>query len=197
MSLSFVSRSIQTQGNGGNYEEERIEGAEADTSAQRINNHQLPLFDQLRTNKEREDEEREEQQRSMMRGTLALDEDDAAYLGVLQAERSKAESQKQAELEEQLAFFHAAKMEKMEAENDTKSAGNRDASVEANQQPTSRTEAAIIIPKFIVKKRRRLDTDAGDERFRSIERQSAGDGPVGIGSLLSEYGSDSSGADSE
>lgn len=199
MSLSFVSKSIQTQGEDGEYEEQAIEGSENDASSKEIH---CPLFDQLRANKEKEDEEKEEFQRSLMRGTLALDEDDAAYLGELQRQREKAEAAKRHETELELAAFHAAKMEQSEKEkNSALEESNNTRPVVNHYAPSNLASVKAqaitrIIPKITTRKRKietNLDQNVNKEPSASIDTQEKPkQSPSGLGGLLSGYGSDSS-----
>jgi FAM192A/Fyv6, N-terminal domain len=70
------------------------------------------LFEQLRQNQEEEEAAREEFQRSIMRGTLALDDDDAAHLQQLQAQKQAARSAQEQQTAEQLASFRTAQAER-------------------------------------------------------------------------------------
>ena len=205
MSLSFVSKSIQTQDQDGDFTETAIEGAENDSSSQE---RQRPLCDQLRTNKEREDEEREEFQRSMMRGTLALDEDDAAYLGELQRQKTNQAVRQQQETELELAAFHAAKMEQEDAKSVINSTKDEKGSylgptVSSVELPI---RSRIVAP--FIRKKRKLGSDGTDlqseattpTQWNSVEGEmntketeaGSGGGVSGLEGLLAGYESDSS-----
>jgi hypothetical protein len=191
MSLSFVSKSIQTQDEDGDFKETAIEGSENDYES--TNQLQRPLFDQLRSNKERDDEEREEFQRAMMRGTLALDEDDAAYLGDLQREKDRQEALKQHETELELAAFHAAKMEQEEA--NSVFLHDNEAAIRPLAVDQPRPGTAKIVP-TIIRRKRKLETNEpkiesaeclpSSSKSKNSEATSSG-----LGNLLSGYDSDS------
>eukprot|EP00536_Pseudo-nitzschia_multiseries_P005300 jgi/Psemu1/12224/gm1.12224_g len=74
MSLSFVSSAVQVGTSDGGFEETPIENKE--TEAVNRRNAHKPLFEQLRSNQEEDQEKQEELQRQIMRSTCALDEDD-------------------------------------------------------------------------------------------------------------------------
>ena len=199
MSLSFVSKSIQTQDHDGDFKETPVEGSENDSIP---HERQRPLFDQLRTNKEREEEEREEFQRSIMRGTLALDEDDAAYLGELQRQKANQVVRQQQETELELAAFHAAKME----QEDSKSVINtsKDDYFAPTKPSTEHPVRTRVVPP-ILRKKRKLESDgtiqstsmAPTHETAKSEEDESGTGDAvsvaGLGGLLAGYESDSSG----
>jgi hypothetical protein len=112
MSLSFVSKSIQTTTEDGSFVEKPIEGAEpegGEGGAALVDRR--PLFEQLRENRERDEAEAEEQRLSLMRGTLALDEEDAAHLDSLRRQREREEREREHETAQELAAFRAARAE--------------------------------------------------------------------------------------
>jgi FAM192A/Fyv6, N-terminal domain len=113
MSLSFVSKSIQTTTEDGSFVEKPVEGSADDdgTGASSSGDHR-PLFEQLRQNQEQRDAEEEEYQRSMMRGTLALDEEDEAHLVGLRRQREREEMQLRQQTDQELAAFRAARLDR-------------------------------------------------------------------------------------
>jgi hypothetical protein len=167
MSLSFVSKAIQTTTEDGAYEEtEIIAGGSASSTGFNISNQ--PLFEQLRANQEQAEAEREEQQIATVRGTLALDEEDAAHLASLERMRKMEESRKRQQTQLELERFRTAQAERLEKQqeekhnpiesvkegsinNDTKSFGPKPSAAESSNKP----EFAPIIKK----KRRRLNDD--------------------------------------
>ena len=111
MSLSFVSKTVQTATESGGFEEKQIEGKEDSTSYDAT---AKPLFEQLRANQEQEDAEREEQQRAIMIGTTEFNEEDKAHLDALDRQKQMEETEKQRETQEALAAFRAAQADQRE-----------------------------------------------------------------------------------
>lgn len=114
MSLSFVSKSIQTARSDGGFEEEEIENSESHDGRRSGITESKPLFEQLRANQEQDEEEREEQQRALMRGTLALDDDDAKHLDNLYQQRQRLEDDRKQRTVSDMASFHAAQADRRE-----------------------------------------------------------------------------------
>jgi hypothetical protein len=115
MSLSFVTKAIQTTAADGTFEEQPVIDTSATASSFRSGSGAgigVGLFEQLRQNQEEEEAAREEFQRSIMRGTLALDDDDAAHLQQIQAQKQAARSAQEQQTAEQLASFRAAQAER-------------------------------------------------------------------------------------
>lgn len=202
MSLSFVSKSIQTQDPDGDFKETAIEGAD---HAATSNEYHRPLFEQLRSNQEREEEEREEFQRAIMRGTLALDEDDAAYLSELQKERERQEALKQQQTELELAAFHAAKMEQKELNRNVSAIENKEDTLvlptASALKQTSKAMPSKLVPTIIKKRRRGADEPSDNGASVTASSNSLGGEPEGkrpptaLVGLLSGYGSESSDGD--
>jgi hypothetical protein len=168
MSLSFVSKAIQTTTEDGGFEETEIIGG-ASTSSAGLDGTGKPLFEQLRANQEQAEAEREEQQIATMRGTLALDEEDAAHLASLERLRKMEETKKRQQTQLELELFRAAQAERLERQqeekhnpietvkeriinNDIKLFGPPPSAAESS----NKTEFAPIIKK----KRRRMNDDA-------------------------------------
>jgi FAM192A/Fyv6, N-terminal domain len=113
MSLSFVSKSIQTTTEDGSFVEKPVEGsADDDGGGASSSGDHRPLFEQLRQNQEQRDAEEEEYQRSMMRGTLALDEEDEAHLVGLRRQREREEMELRQKTDQELAAFRAARLDR-------------------------------------------------------------------------------------
>jgi hypothetical protein len=108
MSLSFVTKAIQTTAADGTFEETAVETEDDKKRGEKGAVSSVGLFDQLRQNKEEEEAARLEFQRSIMRGTLALDEDDAAHLQQLQRLREAEISSQLNYTEMHLSSFRAA-----------------------------------------------------------------------------------------
>jgi hypothetical protein len=214
MSLSFVSKTVQTSTSDGGFEEKAIESADGgadDTSSKTV---QKPLFEQLRHNKDQNDEEKEEYQRTLMRGTLALDEEDCAHFSALERQKSEKESRVHQETQDGLAAFRAAQADRLEqqvvveAKSDEQEDSNESVAVGAAVKPPA---PVVTAPKLIFKKRRRKQEEetapgsaqekkgkatgvSQDEtNTKSPVEESKKDSSTGVdlGSLLTGYGSSS------
>ena len=184
MSLSFVSKTIQTSTQDGGFEETPIDNGSQADDGKNDGGFQKPLFEQLRDNQEQEEAERAEFQRSIMRGTLALDEEDAAHLQALHKTNMEKQQELQRQTQSELAAFKAAKADRMqqqkilnEAEEDLTDLPVTTKSVEAPKEVRPTTK---IVPK-IVKKRRRGTTEAkdpSDESRSSDEKRGKNASPV-------------------
>jgi hypothetical protein len=73
----FVALAVLTTTADGTLEETKIESKQAD-AINKHNSHK-PLFEKLRQNQEEEEAKEEDVQRQMMRGTMALDDEDVAH----------------------------------------------------------------------------------------------------------------------
>ena len=181
MSLSFVSSAVQTGTADGGFEETPIESKEV-AQVNKQNSHK-PLFEQLRANQEEEDAKREEQQRELMRGTMALDEDDVAHLDAIHKQKMERERLVQQQTQDELAAFRAARMERTQALSASgENEGDQDAIEEdlkdrpvevANKTATSKAKTAPLKPKIIVKKRRKRTEAPASETGDSSKKQKA------------------------
>jgi len=160
MSLSFVSKAIQTTAEDGTFEEKPVENAEADTGGRSVTGTGQGLFDQLRQNKEDAEAEREEFQRSIMRGTLALDEDDAAHLDQLNKRRMEDLARKQQQTATELATFRAAQADRQHQQqqrtDETPNSSFDVTSFAGTERAASGSEKKFA-PTFIKKKRKRME----------------------------------------
>jgi hypothetical protein len=161
MSLSFVSKSVQTVTEDGEYEEKPIEGStlSSETTSGK------PLFEQLRQNKEQADAEREEYERSVMRGTLALDEEDAAHIEFLNKQKREREEQRQKETHQEVAMFRAAQAVLLEQQSsdivdNTQLIANPDyiptdsSEIKLKAESYRQKNPSNILPKISVKRRK-------------------------------------------
>ncbi len=192
MSLSFVSKTIQTSRDDGGYDETPVEGSDAGSLSYKESHK--PLFEQLRANKEQEEAERAEQQIAMMRGTLALDVEDCAHLEALRKQKLQEEIERQREACEEIAAFKAAQA-------DRASNSLPDDLEPTKQFPPKRTIVAAkkreaqpskLIPKIIIKKRKQ-DTPENEQTQKNSAKQiedASKDENSGIGGLLTGYSSD-------
>lgn len=187
MNVSFVSSAVQTVTSDGGYEETKIESQESE-AVNRRNAHR-PLFDQLRANQEEEQARQEEQQREMMRGTLALDEDDVAHLDAIENQRAERDRAIQEQTVSELAAFRAARALRREAaladENDGVREGDEGGVGETVDLATVPIEPGPVEgpigatkppeprpPLIKVKKRKRRTSPDGDESA-TVERKDA------------------------
>jgi hypothetical protein len=212
MSLSFVSKTVQTTTEGGDFVEEAIAGS-ADDTAETSTIHK-PLFEQLRDNQEQADAEREEYQKAMMRGTLALDEEDVAHLESLQRKQREQQDAVNRKTEEDLAAFRAARAERSMT---TDSALNDPKVTPAASRPSSLPPEKIklVAPQIRIKRKRRMEDGTSDDPQKSKAKESEDAHKVvsnvntariqscspaevkgsTLGSLLTGYGSSSSDED--
>ena len=181
MSLSFVSKAIQTTTEDGTFEEQPVEHAEETGGASSVTgggSQQQGLFEQLRHNQEEAEAEREEQQRSLMRGTLALDEDDAAHLEQLHRQRQDAQARQQRQTHADLAAFRAAQADRQHSQQQPSSElvdgtekNNTFDVVQTTFEMTEQSSAATapsekkLAPSalFVIKKKRKRAVDGDAE----------------------------------
>lgn len=209
MSLSFVSKSVQTSTEDGKFVEEAIEGA---STANETTEVHKPLFEQLRANQEQQDAEQAEYQQALMRGTLALDEEDAAHLDSLRRKQQEHDAEVNRQTEEELAAFRAARADRSEASNELKQPSVPVASTALGSQPEQTVEQNTakpkLAPQIIIKRKRRKteNDDVGadkkskassskdeDSKKKEESQQSAKSETkqAALGSLLTGYGSSS------
>lgn len=148
MSLSFVSKSIQTVKDDGEFEEKEVENPTETTGSASLRGSS-GLFDQLRKNKEQEEAEQEEFQKSITRGTLALNEDDAAHLDYLESTARQKRSAMQTETKLALEDFRMAQSERAKPKISPVSSDKILQSFESKKK----------ISHVVVKKRKRRDRD--------------------------------------
>lgn len=204
MSLSFVSKSVQTSTEDGGFVEQAIEGS---TTEQESTGVHKPLFEQLRANKEQEEAEQEEYQKALMRGTLALDEEDVAHLESLRRQRKEKEDEVNRRTEEELAAFRAARADRSE---ESKESERREESKDpqSNQQFQTALKPKLLAPQIKIK-RKRLKEDKSEVIPEKKAKSSATENVTedcsksvdqslpnetkdpGLGSLLTGYGSSS------
>lgn len=196
MSLSFVSKSVLTATSDG-YEEKPIEGKETEGGTSSSMPAARPLFDQLRSNKEEEEQEREEFQKSIMRGTLALDEEDCAHLDALQKQKQEQAQEIQRQTQSELESFRAAqavnRIEQgaIQEEEDEK---QNEAVVKQPKKPATNNKPKF--PQIVVKKKRKKGESEGAEAKKpkqnsTEESAKPADAKPAMAGLLAGYGSDS------
>jgi hypothetical protein len=153
MSLSFVSKTIQTSRDDGGFDEKPVESSvHKNVGESSYNQAQKPLFEQLRANQEKDDEERAEAQRSLMRGSLTLDVDDCAHLDGIQKQLMEKKATQKRETENELAIFRAAQAERLEVQADASDPGRKQPV--GNLLREKRSFSIVEAPQIVVKKRR-------------------------------------------
>ena len=157
MSLSFVSKAIQTTAEDGTFEEKPVENSEGGMVGTSVTGSGEGLFEQLRKNKEEADAEREEIQRSIMRGTLALDEEDAAHLDQLNKMRQEELALRQQQTAAELASFRAARADRQHIIEKPDGAAATLFGVKLESDQSAAPRDKIHVPTFIKKKRKRLE----------------------------------------
>ena len=209
MSLSFVSKSVQTTTEDGGFVEEAIEGASNEKETTGVHK---PLFEQLRANQEQEEAEREEYQKAIMRGTLALDEEDAAHLESLRRKESEQRAEVNRRTEEELAAFRAARADRSEGIIQEKepalSSMNSDLVQQTREEPKVSSKPKLAAPQIRIKRKRRKeegkndDLDSADKKAKSSDKKAVRNSEeaqssekeskeTALGSLLTGYGSSS------
>jgi FAM192A/Fyv6, N-terminal domain len=189
MSLSFVSKSVQTARDDGGYDEKPIENG-LEISGTMTTTYQKPLFEQLRDRQEREELEREEEKVRMMRSTLALDEEDAAHLQLIHEQQIQSAYEKQIQTQSEINEFRAAQAkirQKILLNNDNDDNDNDDEKTSSKEYNNTVERQNIndddkititktitktrkndstretIVPKIIAKKRRTIDPTSVNE----------------------------------
>lgn len=193
MSLSFVSKTIQTSRDDGGYDETPVEGSDVGSS---YKEPQKPLFEQLRANKEQEEAERAEQQISMMRGTLALDAEDCAHLEALRKQKLEEETERQREAAEEIAAFKTAQADRASHSLPEDSESQKTVHLKRAIEVTKKreTQPRTLMPKIIAKKRKQdipnteNKQNASGKQIEMVEAPK--DASSSIGGLLSGYGSE-------
>uniref|UniRef100_A0A7S3L488 FAM192A/Fyv6 N-terminal domain-containing protein n=1 Tax=Amphora coffeiformis TaxID=265554 RepID=A0A7S3L488_9STRA len=206
MSLSFVSKSVQTTTEDGGFVEEAIAGASTENESTGMHK---PLFEQLRANQEQAEAEQEEYQRALMRGTLALDEEDAAHLESLRRKEREQQDEVKRRTEEELAAFRAARADRSETELQQPEETTMNTSNQTLETEKVPAKPKLAAPQIIIKRKRRKDAGQEDaasekkpkssnekeetatEKNQSTEQPKVTATQPGLGSLLGGYGSSS------
>ena len=191
MSLSFVKSAVLSSTDGVSHNEETtINNTETQSlRASGGGGAHKPLFEQLRANKDAEQEKDEEFQRSL-RGMRPLDEEDCAHLDAVDRVREEKEYAVKSGIEREVALFHAAREDRglaqtiVDGDNNIKEDGNSNAAdaedvvfrgskdvmskSEMSSEPSiaavaKKNETKRIVPKFTIKKKRkRISHESGD-----------------------------------
>jgi hypothetical protein len=130
----------------------------------------------LRANKEAELEAADEFQRSL-RGTRMLDDEDCAHLDSVERVREERDREVKSGIEREVALFRArredrAMVQSVLDEDEGDSGTAKDGSMEA--APSKKDVKKTIVPKFIVKKKkRRCESNVDEEPVKSARRDDA------------------------
>lgn len=195
MSLSFVASAVLSSTDGISHNEEKeIENKEVDAVRKNASSSKS-LFEQLRENQEKDEETQAEQQKSIMRGTLALDEEDVAHLDALRKSKDETERKKRTEVDQELALFRAAKEERLtgqvivDDDDDVEDEENRGEEPALPAEPVLKPVARVV-PKFLAKRKRKVAEDqTTTKKIKEATPEPASGG--GLGNLLGGYGSSS------
>lgn len=202
MSLSFVKTAVLSSTDGISHNEETSIDTN-ETQSLRAgglgSGAYKPLFEQLRANRDAEQERDAKYQRSL-RGTRALDEEDCAHLEFIERMREENEYVARSTVEREVALFRAARVDRGLVQTVVVDGGasddenDLDSSVEcagegAVPQQKSNTlsefigtkkETMTIVPKFTIKKRKKIasskesDMTANDVAIRSSVKRCGG-----------------------
>jgi len=161
MSLSFVSSAVLSSTDGVSHNEEKTIESKEVTQLRLKNSGVRPLFEQLRSNQESEQEKHDEIAKEMRMGMRPLDEEDCAHLDAMEQIRMERERMVKQGIEEELAFFRAAKAEKAIAMENQLNQPNQETNeqlpeepLESKISPQSNTITAVV-PRIVGKRKKR------------------------------------------
>lgn len=173
-----MSSAVQIGTSDGGFEETAIENQETEAINRR--NAHKPLFEQLRSNQEEDQEKKDESERQIMRSTCALDDEDVAHLDSLERQRSDREEKIQERTQNELENFRAAKALRQQAalagdhkDDDDDSGNNKNLSVatmigNGKVTPVHTTGLPVIKVK---KRKRRMNPIETVSKFESAEKR--------------------------
>ena len=177
MSLSFVKTAVLSSTDGISHNEETsIDNNETQSlrAAGGGGGVHRPLFEQLRANRDADQERDEEFQRSI-RGTRPLDEEDCAHLDAVERRREEKEYAARSTIEREVALFYAAREDRglaqtlgVGGDDDADSVENSLGDVahklsEASDLVVAKKESVNIVPKFTIKKKRKITSRESDK----------------------------------
>jgi len=180
MSLSFVKSAVLSSTDGVSHNEETTINS-TETQSLRASGGggaHKPLFEQLRANKDAQDEKDEEFQRSL-RGMRPLDEEDCAHLDAIDRSREEREHNVKSGIEREVALFRAAREDRGLVQtvtdgdtNTTKISVAESSSIAAASSKKEVTKKKIV-PKFTIKKKRkRQDGSDSTKKSTADDKQS-------------------------
>jgi len=175
MSLSFVKSAVLSSTDGVSHNEETTINS-TETQSLRASGGggaHKPLFEQLRANKDAQDEKDEEFQRSL-RGMRPLDEEDCAHLDAIDRSRVEREHNVKSGIEREVALFRAAREDRGLAQTVTDGDANTKSS-EPNTIATAIAKKEVtkkkIVPKFTIKKKRKRQGSDAIKKSTTDEKQ--------------------------
>jgi len=181
MSLSFVKSAVLSSTDGVSHNEETTINS-TETQSLRASGGggaHKPLFEQLRANKDAQDEKDEEFQRSL-RGMRPLDEEDCAHLDAIDRSREEREHNVKSGIEREVALFRAAREDRGLAQtvtdgdvNTTKISAAESSSIAMAASTKKEVIKKKIVPKFTIKKKRkRQDGSDSTKKSTADDKQS-------------------------
>lgn len=173
MSLSFVSSAVLSSTDGVSHNEEvAVESVEVE-QLRLHNGASRPLFEQLRSNREDEQDKYDAFDKATRTGMRPLDEEDCAHLDSVASQKRHKDRVRRTQEEDELALFRAARAERSfeRAElvvpecDDAGSQRRRDDDAAATAAPTVPVITRTV-PTIVGKRKRRKPTPAssGDGR---------------------------------
>jgi hypothetical protein len=165
MSLSFVSSAVLSSTDGVSHNEEKAIESEEATSL-RNRSTAKPLYDQLRSNQDADQEKYDEIGKAMRAGMRPLDEEDCAHLDAVEKTRLERDSLVKQTVEQELALFRAARadrsMTQTIVDDETVTDNNTEASPSAQRtsitekpQAVTKQRGARFVPVIIGKRKRK------------------------------------------
>jgi hypothetical protein len=178
MSLSFVKSAVLSSTDGVSHNEETTINS-TETQSLRASGGggvHKPLFEQLRANKDAEQEKDDEFQRSL-RGMRPLDEEDCAHLDAVDRSRVEREHNVKSGIEHEVALFRAAREDRGLAQTVTDGDANTKISEPSSIATAASTKKEVIkkkiVPKFTIKKKRKRQDGSDSTKKSTInEKQS-------------------------
>ena len=201
MSLSFVKSAVLSSTDGISHNEEiSIDNNETQSlrsAAGGGTGIHKPLFEQLRANRDQQQERDDEFQRSI-RGTRALDEEDCAHLEAVERMRMEKEHDARSFVEREVELFRAAREDRGLAQtmvgvddNEEEDDDNRKSMFDTSRRDETvakqistnnknkflidgtttidRKERIQIVPKFTIKKKRKIASSSSSSSSSSQE----------------------------
>mmetsp|Transcript_22607 Transcript_22607/g.34149 ORF Transcript_22607/g.34149 Transcript_22607/m.34149 type:complete len:205 (+) Transcript_22607:123-737(+) len=200
MSLSFVSSAVLTSTDGVSHNQEKeLESKELE-AVRKNAGRTKSLFEQLRSNKEAEEEKEAEQRLAIMRGTMALDEEDVAHLNALERSKLETEERIKTELNQELALFRAAKEDRVAGQViiEEETVPENNATKIKVLSDTKLKPTRPLVPKIVAKRKRKQpeDQEISNKVLKSAAEQhdkseTTTEKYVPLGGLLGGYGSSS------
>jgi hypothetical protein len=184
MSLSFVSSAVLSSTDGVSHNEEKaIESIEA-TSLRNRSSAQ-PLYDQLRSNQDADQEKYDEIGKAMRAGMRPLDEEDCAHLDAVEKTRLERDTLMKQTVEQELALFRAARADRSMTQtildNEPTVTENNNAEVVSSSEQDIHTEkpqavtkklGARFVPIIIGKRKRKEITNTNRDSINSKGKSS-------------------------